>query len=29
MGLSVGGRLSGSLILLGIVAGIVWYKVKR
>lgn len=29
MNLSVGGGIGGSLILVGIVAGIVWYKIKR
>lgn len=29
MGLSVGGRLTGSLLVLGVVAGIIWYKVRR
>lgn len=29
MGLSVGGGITGSVILIGIVAGLVWYKVKH
>lgn len=29
MGMSIGGGITGSVILIGIVAGLVWYKVGR
>lgn len=28
MGLSIGGGITGSVIVIGIVAGLVWYKMK-